>query len=359
MRPRVLGWLLVVLGMTAGACASGQSEQASPTSVETTVAQTTTTTEPTADGEEVEAYLVEMSNLASDLDIQLSDFEITYNEQFFSPATPRPGRGTTTPPEPTEEEQFEYQRGFWLGLFDIRLAHADVLASIQPPIGFETAHQKYVNAFRASVTHMHDQVAGFSDLNELLEFLYALFDPLAETSPELEQLVLGWVESCRALEDLGSEAGYRSNLNCPHPRPEAVSVDVEVGDEWTATPNPLAVGDGLVEMTITNTGNEAIRPVVVQIFEGDPLNLPVVDGVVDISQSGFFVPAAGFAHFNLAYAGEDGVFISESGVTGEPPELLPGESVGAVLWVEGPMVVFDYTQGQFESGAFVVIERSG
>ena len=349
MRPIVLGSLLVVLGMTAGACASGQSEQASPTSVETTVAQTTTTTEPTADGEEVQAYLVEMSNLASDLETQLSDFEITYNEQF-SPETP---------PEPTEEEQFEYQRGVWLGLFDIRLAHADVLASVQPPIGFETAHQKYVNAFRASVTHMHDQVAGFSDLNELLEFLNALFDPLAETSPELEQLVLGWVESCRALEDLGSEAGYQSNLNCPPPRPEAVSADVEVGDEWTATPNPLAVGDGLVEMTITNIGNEAIRPVVVQIFEGDPLNLPVVDGVVDISQSGFFDPAAGFAYFNLAYAGEDGVFISESGVTGEPPELLPGESVGAVLWVEGPMVVFDYTQGQFESGAFVVIERSG
>lgn len=363
-----MGSLLVALGVFAVACASGESQQPSPASVETTVVQTTTTTEPTtsteptADGREVEAYLAEMSNLAADLGIQLSDFECSYNEQF-SPGFcggfeegggfVEEGEEFEAPPEPSEEELFEYQRGYWSGTFDIHLAHADVLEGVVPPRGFESAHQDYANSYRAYFTYLNDQVTAQSDLNELFGFLDAFFDPLAEVSPELEQLLLGAVKSCRSLEDLGSEAGYETNLDCPTPPPEAISVDIEADDEWSANPNPLQVGDGLVQMTITNTSSEPIRPVVLDIFAGDPLDLPVIDGVVDISRSGEFDPASGYSEFYIHYAGENWE------ATGEPLQLSPGESVEAAVWSEQTLVVFDYQPGEFEAGAFVVVERSG
>jgi len=303
-----------------------------------------------------------MSNLAADLGIQLSDFECSYNEQF-SPGFcagfeegggfVEEGEEFEPPPEPTEEEQFEYQRGYWSGTFDVHLAHADVLEGVVPPHGFESAHQDYANSYRAYFTYLNDQVTSRSDLDELIEFLNAFFDPLAEVSPELEQLLLGAVESCRSLEDLGSEAGYETNLDCPTPPPEAISVDIEADDEWSANPNPLPVGDGLVRMTITSIVSEPIRPVVLEIFAGDPLNLPVVDGVVDISRSGEFDPASDYAEFYVHYAGENWEAF------GEPLELPPGESVEAAVWSEQTLVVFDHRPGEFEAGAYVVVERSG
>lgn len=366
MRPRVLGSLLVALGVLAVACASSESRLPSPTSVAavqtTTTTEPPTTTEPTADGVEVEAYLVEMSNLAADLVIQLSDFECSYNEQF-SPGFcagfeggggfAEEGEEFEAPPEPPEEELFEYQRGYWSGTFDIHLAHADVLEGIVPPRGFESAHKDYANSYRAYFTYLNDQVTALGDLNELFELLDAFFDPLAEVSPELEQLLLGVVKSCRTLKDLGSEAGYETNLDCPTPPPEEISVDIEADDEWSANPNPLQVGDGLVRMTITNTSSVPIRPVVLDIFSGDPLDLPVIDGVVDISRSGEFDPASGYSEFYIHYAGENWE------ATGEPLMLSPGESVEAAVWSEQTLVVFDYQPGEFEAGAFVVIERSG
>lgn len=361
--------LLMVLGMVAVSCGSGQGEGTSTTPVATTpvptpTAETTTTAaEPPADGPEIEAYLVEMSNLAADVDSQAAEFECSYNEQF-SPGFcdgnfVEEGEEFEPPPEPTEEELLEYQRGYWLGTFDLHLAHADVLESVVVPKGFESAHQNYVNSYRAYFSYVRDQVAGLTDLDQFVEFFNAIFDPLAALPDEHEQLLLAAVETCRSLEDLGADAGYQSDLGCPTPPPEPISMTVEIGAQWSATPNPLPVGDGLVQMTITNTGAEPIRPVVLDIFEGDPLDLPVVDGVVDISKSGELDPASGFAEFGLAYAGENEVFIDEFGVTGEPPELFPGESVEAVVWSEGTMVVFDYQPGQFEAGAYVVVERSG
>ena len=368
MRTEAVGALLVTVGVLVVSCGPGDtlptpSAPDQSTSGQTTIPDPTTTSgptttsEPTDVGADVESYLVEMSNLEADVVAQLGDFECSYNEQF-SPGFcgggfVEEGEEFEPPPEPTEEEQFAYQRGLWLGMFDIRLAHADVLGAVSPPQGFETEHQAYVDSYRAYFTYLRDQVAGFVDLDELFEFFNVIFDPLAPVPPDQEQLLLAMVETCRSLEDLGSDAGFRTDLGCPSPPEEAVSIDVEISDEWSATPNPLPVGDGLVRMTITNTGSEAIQPVVIEIWEGDPLNLPIVDGVVDISQSGFFDPASGFAEFGLSYAGENWE------VVGEPLELPPGESVEAAIWSEGTIVVLDYRPGEFEDGAYVVVERSG
>jgi hypothetical protein len=361
----------MVLGLLAVSCGSGEGEEGtSSTSVVTTpvltsTTEATTTTEPASDDQEIEGYLVVMSNLASDIDSQAAEFECSYNEQF-SPGFcdgnfVEEGEEFEPPPEPTEEELLEYQRGYWLGTFDLHLAHADVLESVVAPRGFESAHQNYVNSYHAYFSYIRDQVAGLTDLGEFVEFFNAIFDPLAALPDEHEQLLLAVVETCRSLEGLGTDAGYRSDLGCPTPPPEAISINVEISDQWSAMPNPLPVGDGLVHMTITNTGAETIRPVVLDIFEGDPLDLPVFDGVVDLSRSGAIDPASRYAAFGLAYWGDAEIFTGEdSNLTGEEPsELLPGESVEAVIWSDGTMLIFDYRQGEFEAGAYVVVERSG
>ena len=363
-----IGVLLVSCGPQATEPSSSTTEQTfsevTTTFAMTTTGESTSTSEQSGTGADVESYLVEMSNLAADVESELGDFECSYNEQFWpgfcSGEFVEEGEEFEPPPQPSEEEMFAIQQGLWLGMFDIRLAHADVLGAVPAPPGFEEAHQKYVDSYRAYFDLLRDQVAGFVEPDELFEFLNAIFDPLTPLSPELETLLLGMVDSCRSLEDLASDAGYRADLACPEPPPEAETVAVEVGDEWSATPNPLPVGDGLVQMTITNTGNSNLRPVVIHIFSGDPLDLPFVDGVLDISRDGVFEPGSGFAEFALAYPGHEVVFTEgDSKVTGEVPDLAPGQSIEVVVWSEESIVVLDYGADEFENGAYVVVERSG
>lgn len=359
--------LLVIVGVLATSCGPASTEQTTP-SPEPTVSDSTTTTDATtttaarADRLEVEPYLVEMSNQAADIERQISDFECSYNEQFFPGSCASEfvdvGQDAEPPPEPTEDEYFVYSQGLWVGMFEMRVAHADVLDAIEPPAGFEEAHQEFVESYLAYFTYLRDRVSGFSDLDELQEFFDAMFDPIGEPPPGQLERYMPFVESCRALEELGAGAGYRTGLGCPEPPPEPEAIDVEIGDVWSATPNPLPVGDGLVSMRITNRGPRDVRPVVLHTYEGDPLDLPVIDGVVDLSRDGMIDPSSGHTGFNLVYAGEDAVFIDESGVTGKPPLLMSGQTVEAVIWSGETMVVFDYEPGRFEAGAYVVVERS-
>lgn len=367
MRTRAATWLLT-LGVLAVSCGPGATEPSSSvldetTSEATTTSAATTTSESAAGGADIELYLVEMSNQAADVERQIGDFECSYNEEFFPGSCGmefvEEGEEVEPPPEPTEEEQFAYQQGLWVGMFDMRVAHAEVLDAIAPPARFESAHQEFVDAYRAYFTYLRDLVAGFVDLDEFYEFFDAIFDPIAEPPPGHMDVYMPFVESCQSLEELGSDAGSRTDLSCPTAPPEPESINVGIGDAWSATPNPLPVGDGLVLMTITNSGPRDIRPVVLHVYGGDPLDLPIIDGVIDLSRDGMVDPASGYTGFNLVYAGEDAVFIDESGVTGQPPVLSAGESVEAVIWSEETMVVFDYEPGQFTAGSYVVVERSG
>lgn len=372
MRTEAAGALLVALGVLVVSCGpggtrSGPTASDQTTSGPTTVSEATPTTEPTtpseATGADVESYLVEMSNLDADVQSELSDFECSYNEQFWpgfcSGGFVEEGEEFEPPPEPTEQELFAIQQGLWLGMFEIRLAHADMLGAVSAPEGFKDAHQQYVNSYRAYFTYVRDQVAGFDDLDALGAFFNAIFDPLAQPPPGHVEAFMPLVESCQALEELGSDAGYRTDLGCPTPHPEPQTVSVEIDEDWSATPNPLPVGDGLVLMTITNTGTRNVRPVVIQIFSGDPLDLPFVGGAVDLSRSGVSEPGSGFAEFGLAYPGGEMIFTEgDSKVTDEVPGLAPGQSVEVDVWSDGTIVVLDYRSDEFERGAYVVIERS-
>lgn len=98
------------------------------------------------------------------------------------------------------------------------LAHAEALDSITPPPVFEATHDEYVDGFRSYFAYVQDQVADFNSLDDLQSFVgQALMDPLAD--PQLEKLFVTAAEACEALEDLGSDAGYQTDLGCPGPPP--------------------------------------------------------------------------------------------------------------------------------------------
>ena len=116
--------------------------------------------------------------------------------------------------------------------------------------------------------------------------------------------------------------------------------------------------DAQLEMVLTNVGDESIRPVVISIFGGDPTNPPIVDGIVDLSQSGVSDANSSLAAFGLEYPDVEALFTQgDSRVTGEVPLLDPGDSIAISVFGSGPFVIFDYRQGEFQAGSFVVIEQ--
>lgn len=234
-----------------------------------------------------------------------------------------------------------------------------MLAQTSAPEGFGELHEEYVGAYRALIQYLRDAIVGMSEYAALDEFVRAQFgDPDAEAPAGLVSLNLALMDTCRALEQAAAEAGYDVNLGCPQPPAEAVTIVVEIGGEWSAVPESLPAGDLIVEMVLTNTGNEPARPVVVEIFEGIATALPMVDGLVDLSQRG--VGQEGITSFGLRYPGDRDISPEgDSDVTGEVPVLEPGDSVTIEFFASGPtIVVFDYGQGKFEAGSYIVIEQA-
>ncbi len=284
-----------------------------------------------------------MTNLDGDLGDQQMEFE----------------RQVSDRPEPTtEDEAVEAFREFWVGTFELNLGYIDAVAALQPPASFATAHDAYVVAYRGLFEKTRDDVSGFTTMDEFDAFMAAIFDPAIPLSVEMDQLNSSYVNACKNLEQLGRDAGFEFSLRCPEEPPEVVAVDVQVGGPWIADPNPHGVTDAQLEMVLTNVGDESIRPVVISIFGGDPTNPPIVDGVVDLSQSGLSDANSSLAAFGLEYPDVEAIFTQgDSRVTGEVPILDPGDSVAISVFGSGPFVIFDYRQGEFQAGSFVVIEQ--
>ncbi len=304
------------------------------------------------------AYFVELINSEADTKERLSGFHDEYNLEVFGEGyndfVPE-GEEPDPPPEPTPEEMLEYQRGYWLGTFGIYLDGVDEIAALEVPVEFAKAHVAFVDSSRAFYGTLRDRVSQLTDLTEFEVLLTPLFDPLVPMPAEIGSLYAALGAACTALESQGRDAGYAVDLDCPEPPAEVVTVDVEAEEVWSASPNPLATGDGPVQIHITNTGSEPIRPVVLDQIDGDPLDLPVLNGLVQIEKGG--TSDSSHTSFNLAYPGVEG-FVDETGLIAQPPELAPGDSIVAAVWGSGPIVILDYRAGQFEVGAFVVIERS-
>lgn len=269
-------------------------------------------------GEEVEAYVAEWFDLRSDLELQFQSYlEEASGEQPQSPTV-------------------EFWREVWLGVIDLILANTDNLESVETPASVASEHQAYVLATRRLFTSMREAMAGFTTLAEFegyyLEDTFSSPKLTANHQDALYQMAV----ACQSLEQRLAEQGNSTDLGCP-----PIEVIVEVGDVWKATPNVVPVGG--LGLTISNKGNQPIRPMVIEILEGDPLDLPVFDGVVDISQSGVVDSASVYAAFRLITQLE---------------ELQPDQGVRIRIASDFTLVVLDHRPGEFEAGAVVIIKRS-
>ena len=348
MRRNVLTSLVAGLALLAGSCGGQPVESVDPSTTGPVVSTTepaTPTTLPivsttTVDVQLIEKYLVEMSNLDGDLLDRLTRFEED-NQSFGDDSD-----------DPSEEDMLRAWEVYWVGTYDLQLEHIDLLADVVAPSGFTEVHDDYVSAYQALTLHIKATIGEFSTLNEWDLFLKWLFGEV-ELPADFEVLNTDYVQSCRSLEQAGVEAGYELSLGCPEPPPEAVTIDVQVGGPWSASTNPLPSGDLVVDLALTNVGDETIRLAVVSIFEGDPTTLPVVNGIVDLRRSG--ITEIGFTAFGLVYPDDRD---SENAPTPVAPELRPGETLTLTEFLSSNIIViFDNRPGEYEAGNYIVIEQ--
>lgn len=217
-----------------------------------------------------------------------------------------------------------------------------------PPAAFADAHAHYVDAYFAHFEPILEHTEQLKTVADWEEW----WTTLSDTSESYVALA----EACQEVVDTAAADGYGVDLLCLTPPSEAIEVNVEMGSAWVASPDVVPTGDVVVELAVTNVGDSPVRVVVLDVFDGDPLGLPIENGLVDLAVSGVtFNSDTPSTHFGVAYPD---VFFGEDSQLGEPPpEVGPGETVYATVHGSGPIVVFDYTAGQFEAGAHVVIQR--
>lgn len=318
--------LLVVVG--CGATRSNDTvettttEQAIPA-----ISDVTTTESPEASkSEDPTDYLVAMANGAADLAEQLRSHEDEVNEQYLDPST--------------EDERLAYLEAYYGGESSIYIEYAYHLREVSPPAAFSAAHARYSDTLAEVFEQRLETTEQLTSIEAWAEWL----DSLGIAT----DAYLDFIDACEEMEETAEHEGFALDLSCPAPPPEVVEVRVEVGAGWHAEPD-LAPTDGVVlELTITNSGDKPVRVVVLDVFGDDPLNLPLADGLVDLTQHG--------VGFGIAYpellTGDDNT------LAGPPPEILPGETVTATVWGSGPVVVLDHSVGALERGSYVVIKRA-
>ena len=327
---------LAILVLAAGGCAGPAVGNGldTPTSAHTS---TTSTSAPPRQTEDPTDYLVAMANGAADLNEELRLHGGQVNADHAD--------------QSTEGDQLAYLEALYGGESAAYIDYARRLRDVDPPEAFATAHARYVD----TLLGLYEARLEAIERLDSIEAWTAWFESLSTASGPY----VDFVDACVGLEETAEQVGFVLDLSCPQPPPEVVEVRVEVGRDWQAEPRVAPGDDVVVELEITNSGDTPIQIVVLDIFDGDPLDLPIEDGVVDIALSGvtFDSDSPTDTHFGVAYPD---VFVGEdSQLRSEIPGMLPGESVRVTVWGSGPIVVFDYSPGEFERGARVVVERGG
>ena len=353
--------VLFALTIMVGACGDADETEpagaAASTTTSTTAAVTTSgppaapvstsapsTTQGPADSEAVADYLVALANLEADQGDFLSGNEEACSELHQGEE------------EPTGEQYVEIGHCFLTGLIEGASQHVSALDALTAPGGFEEAHAAYIAAYQSWAEQLVGDSAALTEPDDIDDYLAMIFFGF-EPTPPIAAAMTAIATGCMNLQQLGVSAGYAAELSCPlapAPAPEPIALDVQVGGPWVADPNPLAVTDGDIQVTLRNVGAEPIRPVIIDVFEGDPNNLPIVNGVVDLSLSGVGDPDSGLASFGVQYPD---VFTGDDSNVGEVPLLASGASTETTLSASDVLVVFDYRQDEFEAGSRVVIER--
>ncbi len=326
-RSKKLRAVAVALVLLAAACAGGDG---SGTSSETTADAVTTA--GTGDPARIEAYFVEVSNILA----EAANTTESCEEEL----------GST--PDLTEDEVFQQGFGCVIGTFD---SATSSLAELVVPQGLETSHEAYVasrQAWSDVATPLAEQLVSFADVESILE------------DPDFIHTNDAVTERCHDLESEASGAGFSVSMDCEGPVPSEDLGGPPVGEVtatidsrgWIIEPAGMIDTGGGVLLTITNGDDRTRQPVLADLFDGDPSQLPLQDGSVDLSQAGVVSdPDAGpgVAHFGLAWPEPDGEDAPE-----DAPDLAPGESIEVQLQ-PGNYVIFDHLDGAYTAGEFATL----
>jgi len=120
-------------------------------------------------------------------------------------------------------------------------------------------------------------------------------------------------------------------------------------DGWTADPQAITQTGHVFDVTLVNSLDEPIRFVVIQLNYGEMTDLPVVDGVLDVSRQVLYTsddpgdPGPPVAAYYVIHPGVE----TEGAVGWEPAVLQPGE--------KATLTVGDPNLGGGEPGAFAVV----
>ncbi len=329
-RSKKLRAVAVALVLLAAACAGGDG---SGTSSETTVDAVTTAGAQDDDRSIMEDYFVAVSNILA----EAANTTESCEEEL----------GNT--PDLTEEELFQQGLlGCVIGTFD---STTSSLAELVVPQGLEPSHEAYVasrQAWSEVATPLAEQVVSFADVESILE------------DPDFIHTNDAVTERCHDLESEASGAGFSVSMDCEGPVPSEDLGGPPVGEVtatidsrgWIIEPAGMIDSGGGVMVRITNDDAKVRQPVVADLFDGDPSQLPLQDGSVDLSQAGVVSdPDAGpgVAHFGLAWPEPDGEDSLE-----DAPDLAPGDSIEVQLQ-PGNYVIFDHLGGAYAAGEFATL----
>jgi len=327
MRRSRFAAVAVALVLLAAACGG---DGGSGTSSETTVEAGTAA--GTGDPARIEAYFVEVSNILA----EAANTTESCEEDVFNT------------PDLTEEELFQQGFGCVIGTFD---STTRSLAELVVPQGLEPSHEAYVasrQAWSEVATPLVEQLVSFEDAAAIFE------------DPEFIRTNDALAGSCEVLESEASGAGFSVSMDCEGPVPSEDLGGPPVGEVtatidsrgWIIEPAGMIDTGGGVLLTITNGDDRTRQPVVADLFDGDPSQLPLRDGAVDLRQAGVVSdPDADpeVAHFGLAWPEPDGDDSRETA-----PDLAPGDSI-LVQLLPGNYVILDHLDGAYEAGEFATL----
>lgn len=327
MRRSKFAAVAVALALLAAACGG---DEGSGTSSETTVDAGTAA--GTGDPARIEAYLVEVSNILAEAANTTESCE----------------EDVSNTPDLTEEELFQQGFGCVIGTFD---STTSSFAELVVPQGLKPSHEAYVasrQAWSEVATPLVEQLVSFADVESILE------------DPDFIITNDAVTERCHDLEAEASGAGFSVSMDCEGPVPSEdlggppVSEVTATIDSrgWIIEPAGMIDTGGGVLLTITNGDDRTRQPVVADLFDGNPSQLPLRDGALDLRQAGVVsdpTVSPEVAHFGLAWPEPDGEDSRENA-----PDLAPGDSI-LVQLLPGNYVILDHLDGAYEAGEFATL----
>ncbi len=230
-----------------------------------------------------------------------------------------------------------------IGPFD---ADTSLLAALVAPQSLATQHEDYL----ASRNDWYETAA-------LLAARLTTFEDAAAISqdPDFVRTTDALASRCQALETAANETGFTVSLSCPVPEQPAPTEQVTATIDsagWVIEPAGMIDSGGGVVLTITNVDDQPRQPIVAMLFDGDPSDLPLRDGAVDLGQAGVVSDAdaeTAAAHFGLVWPESDGADSPETA-----PDLAPGDSIDIAV-LPGNYVVFDQLPGAYTAGELATL----